>query len=177
MNEDGAVRIPPVTDEMRAQAAAQPDGWVYAIDAYFDPNGEVPPYGVVGAWKVDSRGRLTGEFTHNPNYRPSPRTLGMAEPTDDVDAAIQLAAAGYGSEADLKRALLDAVVWVTRDAQYVSPVALHTSPAQAANSARELHRTAFGELLAHLPEGAVLRLNPGGSASVDIPVADLRSAT
>ncbi|MFF5358304.1 type VII secretion system-associated protein [Streptomyces scabiei] len=165
-----------MTDEIRAQAAAQPDGWVYAIDAYFDPNGEVPPYGVVGAWKVDSQGQLTGEFTKNPDYRPSPRALGMTKPTDAVDAAIQLAAVGYGSEADLRRALLDAVVYVARDAQHVSPIAIHTSSSQASHSARELRQTAFRALLPELPEDAVLRLNPGGSASVDIPVADLRGA-
>ncbi|QYX78524.1 type VII secretion system-associated protein [Streptomyces akebiae] len=165
-----------MTDEIRAQAAAQPDGWVYAIDSYFDPNGEVPPYGVVGAWKVDSQGRLTGEFKKNPNYRPSPRTLGMAEPTDPVDAAIQLAAVGYGSEADLRRALLDAVVYVGLDVQHVSPIVIHTSSSQAANSAGELRQIPFRELLPGLPEDAVLRLNPGGSASVNIPVADLSGA-
>ncbi|MDX2953526.1 type VII secretion system-associated protein [Streptomyces caniscabiei] len=176
MNEDAAAGIPPVTDEVREQAVAQPNGWVYAIDAYFDPNGEVPPYGVVGAWKVDSRGQLTGEFKKNPNYRPSPRTLGMAEPTDAVDAAIQLAAVRYGSEADLRLALMDAVVYVALDAHHVSPIVIHTGPAQAASSAEELRRTPFRELLSGLPEDAVLRLNPGGSAAVDIPVADLGRA-
>ncbi len=29
---------------------------MYAIDPYFDPNGPVPPYGIVGGWSVDSFG-------------------------------------------------------------------------------------------------------------------------
>lgn len=175
MSDVGAVSIPPVTEAVRAQASARPNGWVYAIDSYFDPNGEVPPYGIVGAWKVDFRGLLTGEFQHNPKYRPSPRSLGMADPTDAVDAAIQLAATQYGSESHLRRALLDAVVYVTPEANG-SPVVLYTSPAKAAGSAPELRRIPFRELLPQLPEHAVLKLNPGGSVAVEIPVADLREA-
>lgn len=178
MDEAGAMPIPPVTDTVRAQAAGHRNSWVYAIDPYFDPNGKVPPYGVVGAWKVDAHGQLTGEFQRNANYRPSPRALGIAEPTDAVDAAIQLAAAQYASEADLRRALLEAVVYVTPHVPPGdgSPIVLYTSPAQAESSAPELRRIPFPELLQVLPEGSVLRLNPGGSASVEIPVADLRGA-
>lgn len=34
MNEDGATRIPAVTGEIRAHAAAQQDGCGYDVDAY-----------------------------------------------------------------------------------------------------------------------------------------------
>lgn len=173
MAEAGAGSIPPVTDAVRAEAAEHPNSWVYVIDPYFNPSGEVPPYGVVGAWKVDSRGQLTGEFQQNPNYRPSPRSLGMADPTDAVDAAIQLAAAQYGSESDLRRALLNAVVYVTPEGNG-SQVVIYTSPAKAASSVPELRKIPFRELLPRLPENAVLKLNPGGSVAVEIPVADLR---
>ncbi|CAM5541202.1 hypothetical protein [Streptomyces canus] len=61
----GSVRaVPPVTPALRAQAARQRGGYVYAIDPYFDPAGAVPPYGIVGGWSVDPSGQLVS-FTHN----------------------------------------------------------------------------------------------------------------
>ncbi|MEU8686604.1 hypothetical protein [Streptomyces sp. NPDC048611] len=65
-----APAVPPVTEALRAQAAQQRGGYVYAIDPHFDPNGAVPPHGIIGGWSVDSSGRLVS-FTHNPNYRKS----------------------------------------------------------------------------------------------------------
>ncbi|MFD8706128.1 hypothetical protein ACFV1W_26585 [Kitasatospora sp. NPDC059648] len=59
--------------ELVAEAARQPGGWVYEIDADMtaDPNGEVPPEAIMGAWKVDDHGRLTGEYEANPKYSGS----------------------------------------------------------------------------------------------------------
>lgn len=57
--------------ELVAAAKKQPGGWVYEIDAEMvnDPDGEVPAHAIIGAWTVDDRGKLTGEFQHNPQYR------------------------------------------------------------------------------------------------------------
>ncbi|MGH8028696.1 MAG: hypothetical protein ACREO3_02050 [Arenimonas sp.] len=57
------------TAEDRAEARANPGGWVYVIRGDVDPNGRVPPEAIAGAWKVDAKGELTGEFIPNPNYR------------------------------------------------------------------------------------------------------------
>jgi hypothetical protein len=62
---------PEFPEELLGEAAAVPGGFVYAIDPAFDPNGEVPPEGVAGGWPIGPDGRPTGEFHHNPNYRPS----------------------------------------------------------------------------------------------------------
>lgn len=62
---------PQITDELRAEARNKPNSWFYAIDPAFDPNGEVPPEGIIGAWHSDESGELSEEFTPNPNYRPS----------------------------------------------------------------------------------------------------------
>jgi hypothetical protein len=63
-------RIPPrPTPEMEAEARKNPNGWVYVIDGAFGPNDHVPPEKVVGAWKVDAAGMLTGEYQANPKYR------------------------------------------------------------------------------------------------------------
>ncbi|KJY43635.1 hypothetical protein VR41_02385 [Streptomyces sp. NRRL B-1568] len=174
--------VPPVTDALRAQAAARPGGWVYAIDPYFDPEGKVPPFGIVGAWKVDERGELSGEFQHNPNYRSSPKSLGMPEPKDAVEAAIQLAATAYGSDAAVRKALLEAVVCLvpgdrpgivsyTDDRGTFVPV--FTSPEHAPSSAPTLERIPFRTLLEQLPPDVSITVNPGRAVSVRLPVADL----
>jgi hypothetical protein len=55
-----------------AEAKKNPDGWVYEIDGeqVADPDGEVPPRAIIGAWQVDGAGRIVGEFKANPNYLP-----------------------------------------------------------------------------------------------------------
>ncbi|HEY7022697.1 MAG TPA: hypothetical protein VH349_16390 [Ktedonobacterales bacterium] len=52
------------------EAQRHPNGWVYKIDGRFGPDDYVPPECIVGAWKVDANGEITGEFIENPNYRP-----------------------------------------------------------------------------------------------------------
>ncbi|MEU8782536.1 type VII secretion system-associated protein [Streptomyces sp. NPDC048637] len=104
-----APAVPPVTEALRTQAAQQRGGYVYAIDPYFAPNGAVPPYGIVGGWSVDSSGQLVS-FTHNPNYRPSPRALEFPTPVTALDEALQRAVTGYGSEQELLAAFRDATL-------------------------------------------------------------------
>jgi hypothetical protein len=60
---------PPFPEALLAEAAANPDGWVYAIDAAYDSAGTVPPEGIAGAWRIGPDGRPTGEYRPNPNYR------------------------------------------------------------------------------------------------------------
>jgi hypothetical protein len=59
----------PFPDALLAEAAANPGGWVYAIDPAYDPAGTVPPEGIVGAWRIGDDGRPTGEYRANPNHR------------------------------------------------------------------------------------------------------------
>jgi hypothetical protein len=58
-----------VTPEVIEAARKNPGGWVYKIEGTFGPDERVPPEAVVGAWKVDDLGNLTGEFLSNPKYR------------------------------------------------------------------------------------------------------------
>ncbi|MFD7003657.1 type VII secretion system-associated protein [Streptomyces mirabilis] len=79
--------------------------------------------------------RATGEiedWQDNSDYRPSPDALGWPEPTDQVDAAVQLASTGYGPTDDVPRSLVDAEVAVLVDADG-NPVA-----ASAPNNTRVL---------------------------------------
>jgi hypothetical protein len=61
-----------ITEEVIQAARANPNGWVYKIEGQFGTQDYVPPEAVVGAWKVDENGLLTGEFVENPNYSPTP---------------------------------------------------------------------------------------------------------
>ncbi|QTD46039.1 hypothetical protein [Ottowia testudinis] len=58
-----------ITDEVIRAAQSNPNGWVYKIEGVFDLGEDVPPESIVGAWKVDENGNLTGEFITNPRYQ------------------------------------------------------------------------------------------------------------
>jgi hypothetical protein len=62
-------KIEPLPGE-HAEALNYPNGRVYRIAGQFNPDERVPPEAIVGAWKVDDTGRITGEFIANPNYDP-----------------------------------------------------------------------------------------------------------
>jgi len=40
------------------------------MDGVADRNGAVPPERIRGAWKVNAKGEIEGEFIPNVNYRP-----------------------------------------------------------------------------------------------------------
>ncbi|MEU0085664.1 type VII secretion system-associated protein [Streptomyces sp. NPDC006274] len=168
-----------MTDAARREAASRPGSWVYAIDPFFDSGAKIPPYGIIGAWKVDDLGHMTGEFKRNPNYRPSPASLGMPDPTDAVDYAIQLAATGYTDDAAVRNALLDATLFLVPGAEAVHTesqeiVLVYTSTRHAPRSAPDLKSIQCKDLLSRLPSHVVLQLNHESPASVQIPVADLK---
>ena len=57
-----------ITAEVLSAAKENPNGWVYKIEGDYGPSDAVPPEAIVGAWKVDASGNLTGEFVTNPKY-------------------------------------------------------------------------------------------------------------
>ena len=69
----------------RAEARSFPGGWIYRIDARFDPDGRVPPEGIIGAFEVDPDGDLTGLFVPNDGYRPEADvpSIGIVPPRFD----------------------------------------------------------------------------------------------
>ncbi|OFA05371.1 hypothetical protein [Duganella phyllosphaerae] len=60
-----------ITEDVVKAAREIPNGWVYKIGGTFGPTEYVPPEAVVGAWKVDEGGNLTGEFVPNHDCKPS----------------------------------------------------------------------------------------------------------
>ena len=161
------------------------DDWVYYVDSAYDPNGDVPLHAVVGRWPVDEYGQL-GPFSGNPDYRPTPAVLGMDEPTDAVDAALQLALTGHGPESDVVDALSTAEVYLPCDEDgeltvYQEDdgeeyVAFFTDPAQAPSTAADLLPVDIRTLLDILPEKTNLIVNPESRASAAIARDDLLAA-
>lgn len=178
MSQDASA--PPLTPGLRAAARRSPRTWLYVIDPAFDPDGEVPPHGIVGAWWVDGRGRVSGEFRHNPDYRPSPRALELGPPADPLEEALQRAATGHASDADLVAALLDAdLLLFARDDVAGRLFSVEgtggrrllqafTSEARLPADWKRWQRLT-GRQLAPALAGHDLELNPGGPVSVRIP--------
>lgn len=171
-----APAVPPVTPALRAQAARQRGGYVYAIDPYFDPAGAVPPYGIVGGWSVDHSGQLVS-FTHNPKYRPSPVALEFPAPPTALDAAVQRAVTGYGSEAELLAAFRDATLilfaeegqdglYTVADDDGSRYIPAFTHPDHTPDAWHQW-RQATGHFLT--AAGLPVKLNPGHRISLTIP--------
>ncbi|GGN25976.1 hypothetical protein GCM10011609_80670 [Lentzea pudingi] len=184
---DNALGTPEITDAMRATAKQSPGAWLYSVDPMFDPDGAVPPFAIRGAFAVDDRGEI-GEFTPNAQYRPSPRALKLSPPENALERAIELAATGYGPDADVALALREAEVFAVdhedRPGQFAvardgddQVLHLFTSEARLPGNWSRWQRARGSDL--GVLEGVLLRLNPGveAVASVTIPATDLRAKT
>jgi hypothetical protein len=173
---------PPLTVELRAAASNHPGQWLYVIDPCFDANDEVPPYGVVGVWQVDERGEVTGEFHRNPNYRPSPVALGYPDPTDPLDAAIQLSSVEYLDGDAIAPIFMEAEVLVGVGDEGAVTVFHHDggkvvltfsaedhAPDDLPESVRGWQRMRGRELASLLPADVDIVVNPFGALSVRLP--------
>lgn len=63
------------------EAKRTPGGWVYRIAGNFGPKDRIPPEAIIGAWKVDPNGNISGAFVRNKNFDPKrwsgPKTQGQ----------------------------------------------------------------------------------------------------
>ncbi|GAB3485654.1 type VII secretion system-associated protein [Amycolatopsis cihanbeyliensis] len=107
-----AKRKPEITREMRANARANPNSWLYVIDEAFDPNGRVPSWAVVGAYPVNAAGDIVEDFHPNDRYRPSPKALGFPEPRNDLERLLQLVRTKHRPAEDLPRVILGSTLFV-----------------------------------------------------------------
>jgi hypothetical protein len=179
---------PPITPAMREAARAQPGGWVYAIDPAVDPNGRVPGWAVRGGYRADEQGGIHGDFVPNPDYRPSPAVLGLPQPANDLERALQLTATGYGDEEQLMNTLLDANLFLF--AQHDQPGRLYirrdpsgraTLQAFSSESQLPTEWTTWQQSrtrdLAPALAGCDLQINPGSPVTVKIPGEAIIAAT
>ncbi|HEY8371761.1 MAG TPA: type VII secretion system-associated protein [Pseudonocardiaceae bacterium] len=184
---------PPITDTMREEARRKPNSWLYVVDPFFArPGAEVPNWGVRGAYRVDAQGQLTGEWSPNPQYRPSPTARGWPTPRNELELTLQLAGAGYVDE----RALIDALVRAellmplveqpsggfscallpAEDPQRRTLVAFSSPELVPADYTEPLRPHPTRQLLELLTEKVDLWLNPGYVVSTTLPIEVIRTA-
>ena len=102
---------PPITAQMREHARQNPGTWLYIVDpGYSDDEGEVPPEGVVGAYRIDEHGEIDEDFQFNDEYEPSELTFALPDPVNDLERVLQRIAGGEGHEDELPPAVLAADV-------------------------------------------------------------------
>lgn len=175
---------PPITQDMRASAMANPNTWLYVIDPAFDSDADIPPWGVVGAYRVDDHGAIDPTFRRNTEYRPSPTALRMPSPASPLDDLLQRIKAGHQDESVLPAAVLDAklllyaagpddrsvTAFPARDGRVIVPVC--TSVAYVPR-AWPGWREVRGRDLAQLLQGHPLVVNPIGPITALLPAAHL----
>lgn len=163
---------PPV--EIVRAARMAPDHWFVAIDPGWQGEGPPPDFAAVGSWRSGFEGTIV-EWQDNDSYRPSPETLDWPEPTDAVDAALQLAVTGYGPAEDVAHTLATAEIAVLTlpDGTPVTATASDGTPVVPAFTSG-VHLSAVGglafsrhttvDLLRQLPPDHRLYVNPSSPA-------------
>jgi hypothetical protein len=186
--DDAEQAMPPVPDSIREAGRLAPDHWLGMVDPAWTGEGTPPSWALVGQWRSSPQGEIV-EWRENEEYRPSPSARGWPEPVDDVDAAVQLAAAGYRTGEAVTEALAalpEAAIFVTAEGEplpatapdgatrvvpvFTSPVFLH--------SAGRLAYTLLSvrDLVARIPAEHQLYVNPSAAVSMTVDVDLLRAA-
>ena len=57
------------SDKAIKEAVKNPYGWVYILVKAFEGDSEVPKEAIKGAWRVNAKGIIIGEFIPNPNFK------------------------------------------------------------------------------------------------------------
>ncbi|GAA2832221.1 hypothetical protein GCM10010441_66040 [Kitasatospora paracochleata] len=173
---------PPLTYAQRVRARTRPGGWIVVPDPAFAED-SCPAYGEVGRWQVDHQG-VPVRYLPNSDHLPSPLALGMREPENAVEAAVQRFAAEHLAKEDLLPVLLDAPLTVRVAAEapglYLEAnrygggeVSAYTSGSLVPAGWSE-HRVLTGRQIAAMAPGAVLALNPGQEPDASVGLAALR---
>lgn len=178
---------PPITDSMRANARANPNTWLYVIDEAFDPDGEVPPWAVVGAYPVNGEGDIVEDFQANDQYRPSPKALGFPQPENELEELMQLVRTHHRPATDLPAVVLRSTLYVyaispqqnnltgfyDRGGRVVVPA--YTRKAMLPKEWPGARMLTGRQLLPHLA-GHPLAINPLGLVTAVIPAQHLAAA-
>ncbi|WP_198545892.1 type VII secretion system-associated protein [Actinacidiphila yeochonensis] len=185
--DGGSGEMPPVPDAIREAARLAPDHWFGVVDPTWEGEGTPPEWARIGQWRSDADGEIV-EWQANPEYKPSPYALEWPEATDAVDEAVRLAATGYGPAEDVTAALATAEVAVFRAPgggllsalapdEQTPVVPVFTSPEYLEYAGRLAYETLMvPDLLARLPEGHEIFLNPSAPVSMSVNTDALREA-
>lgn len=183
-----AMTMPEITPEMRAAALENPDSWLYVIDPALDPDDDVPPWGVVGAFPVNEHGEIEDAFEPNADYRPTPAAVREPDPAAVLEGLLEKVQAGERGQDDLLAAVLAARLLVyaasaqdgavtgfpnRADGSVMVPAC--TSP-QRVPAGWPGWREVTGRDLVPALHGHPLVINPNGPVTALIPASHLVSA-
>ncbi|MCD0484095.1 type VII secretion system-associated protein [Streptacidiphilus sp. ASG 303] len=168
--------LPEVPPDILEAARLAPDHWIGVVDPAWRGEGPPPDWALVGQWRSGPTGEVE-EWRENPDYRPSPGARGWPEATDEVDGAVQAAAAGWGPAEDVLRLLALAEVSVLLDpagrplASRTAdglPVVLVFTSEQHLRAAGPLasEKLPIADLVAWMEEGHRLYVNPTGPVAM-----------
>ncbi|MFD9335098.1 type VII secretion system-associated protein [Streptomyces sp. NPDC060028] len=185
-NSEPTPTLPPVPEDIREAARQAPEHWLAVIDPAWDGEEAPPAWAVRGQWRSDEAGEVV-EWQENPDYRPSPESLGWPQPTDALDSAVQLSATGYGPAEAVSTALAQAslAVHTTADGLPVTAAAPDGTPVVAVYSCASYLQAAgrfayqvlpLPELAALLPAGHELYVNPTAGVAMRIEDSVLSAA-
>jgi hypothetical protein len=186
--EGASPTMPPIPDSIREAARLAPDHWLGMVDPGWSGEGTPPSWALVGQWRSSPDGEIV-EWRDNEEYRPSPSALGWPDPADDVDAAVQLAATGYGpgeAVTETLAGLPEVAVLITPGGDPLAATApdgstpvvpVFTSPVYLHAAGRLAYRLmSVSDLVDRLPAGHVVYLNPSAQVSMTVDTHMLRSA-
>jgi hypothetical protein len=178
--------MPPIPDTIREAGQLAPDHWLGMVDPAWAGEGTPPSWALVGQWRSSPEGEIV-EWRDNEEYRPSPSVLGWPDPADEVDAAVQLAAAGYRTGEAVTEALAalpEAAAFVTPDGDPLPATApdgttrvipVFTSPGYLHTAGRLAYALmSVRELVERVPAGHQLYLNPSAAVSMTVDTGLLR---
>ncbi|TVT61605.1 type VII secretion system-associated protein [Amycolatopsis rhizosphaerae] len=173
--------VPPITPQMREAARGRPGGYLYAIDAAYDPYGDVPPHAIKGAFAVGEDGEI-GQYQANPGYRPS--AVEREPPANWIDHGMRLAMAGQLGREQFLRVIGGAVLSVLvsperapmlLDAEGGPCLWAYAAPAVAPRKL-STERVYLPRLLRLLPPEVSLLVNGTAGLQARVPVTDLLAA-
>ncbi|SDD50509.1 hypothetical protein [Actinokineospora iranica] len=171
--------LPPLSNAMRAEARATPDGWLWCADPEAEPRllGGLPTPTLLGAYRIGPDGEPTGETWLNIDYRPGPRRLGLPEPENTFEKILNLVTATWLPYEPILAAALDSPFLalptpdgstaIVRDANGNLVLPVYSSHRFLPHGAPPPERIGLRPLLPLLRDVLVV-VNPGAKVGVDI---------
>ena len=174
-----ASAAPPLSDELRRQAAEHPGGYLYVVDPEAETADRWPSRSVRGWYAVDEDGQI-GSWHANPEHGSSDGPWPV--PSDPVEAAIVGLARGEGDDVALVETIRASAVWavadeeggalLATDADGEDYCAVYSRPSNDLGRRYSLEETSGALLLDALPRPITLLVNADGPIGIRIRIDD-----
>jgi hypothetical protein len=168
----GPFPLPPVTDELRAEARAkEPGAWIAFVDPATEPaSGQPPRFAVQGGYQVGEGGQLA-DYWVNPEYHPSERRAGFRF-RSGFEVTLWRVLHGYNPLGVLADSFYHSTFLPCAQNEDESELVLCTSSAFCHREHAE-DVTGASVLDQAGDSEAVLSINPGADLSMRLPARDV----